>query len=157
MTEPLIDDARRLHLELRHRIVKLSARPNTRPMAMTLLARARAIERELQREAELSVEEVRTEAIVDAIAERWDEARGRDAILEANLGRLAEKSGVLRAERTRIEARLAAERVAATKTQELLDLRLKVSVSPVSKRVPVRRILGRSFGTGRGNRQTTTG
>jgi hypothetical protein len=126
-SDPLIADVRRLHLELRHRIVRLQADRKTRPFASSLVARARAIERELDREAELTVEEVRTEAIVDALAERWDDLRGRDPLLEANLGRLAEKSGVLRAERARIEARLSAERAAVRKMQGLLDLRLRVA------------------------------
>jgi hypothetical protein len=100
----LIDDARRLHRVLLRRITLLTARPATKPFAVSLVSLARSIERELQREAELSVEEVRTEATIDALAEHIDEMRVTGGIQEMQLGRLAEKSGHLRAERARIEA-----------------------------------------------------
>jgi hypothetical protein len=125
--EPLIDELRRLRLKLLRRITLLSARPLTRPFATGLQALSRSIERELLLEAELSVEEVRTEATIDAIAEHMDEQRVTEGILGTQLGRLAEKSGYLRAERTRIEARLSAERAAARKTQELLEVRLRAA------------------------------
>ena len=125
--EALVEELRRLWLELLHRIQILKARPATAPLATALAARANAIDRELMREAELSVEEVRTEATIDAIAEHMDELRVREGLLESRLGHLAEKSGILRAERVRVEARLAAERAAVEKTQRLLDLRLRAA------------------------------
>jgi hypothetical protein len=125
--DPVIDDARRLHLVLLRRIKLLTARSTTKPFAVSLISLARSIERELQREAELCVEEVRTEATIDALAEQIDEMRVMGGIQEMQLGRLAEKSGHLRAERARIEARLSAERAAAAKTQQLLEIRLRAA------------------------------
>ena len=125
--EPLIEELRRLRLVLLHRIAILRAHPSTKPLAIGLIQLSGSIERELVREAELSVEEVRTEATIDAIAERIDELRIDEGLLQAQLGKLAEKSGYLRAERVRIEARLSAERSAAKKTQQLLDIRLRAA------------------------------
>jgi hypothetical protein len=125
--EPLIEELRRLRLVLLYRIAILRARPSTKPLATALIQLSGSIERELEREAELSVEEVRTEATIDAIAERVDELRLDEGLLQAQLGKLAEKSGCLMAERVRIEARLSAERSAVKKTQQLLDIKLRAA------------------------------
>src|SRR5262245_28284183 len=123
----LIDELRELHLALVHRSTRLRARRTTAPLATGIAARATAIGRELAREAELCVEEVRNEAMIDAVAERMDELRVRTGTLETELGKLAERNGELRAERIRLEARLLAERSAVKKTQQLLEVRLRAA------------------------------
>jgi hypothetical protein len=117
-TEALVRELHRVRLQLLHRIARLTARPATAHLAHRLRVHERAIERELALEAALSVDEVRTEAMIDAAAERSD---------VVDMGRLAEKSGVLRAERTRIEARLYAERVASREAQQLLERRARAA------------------------------
>ncbi len=123
----LIDELRELRLVLVHRSTRLRARRTTLPLATGISARATAIGRELAREAELCVEEVRNEAMIDAVAERMDELRVRTGTLETELGKLAERNGELRAERIRLEARLLAERSAVKKTQQLLEVRLRAA------------------------------
>lgn len=109
---------------------RLSARPATQSLSFGVAARAKAIEVCLERDTAWAIAATRLRAEFGATLERLSElrkSRGTGARLlewELRLQHLAEQDGALRAERARLDARLAAEHRAFLTTWALLQIRM---------------------------------
>lgn len=109
------DSLRAHRLEAAYLVARLDAHARTRPLKHGLEARGVAIDRYFHKDADVAVRVARALAELHAAQERGEEAGLTEA--QARLG-------ALRAERTRLDARLAAELHAFATTKTVLQIRL---------------------------------
>jgi len=107
-------------LEAAYLVARLSAHDRTRPLVHGLAARGVAIDRYFDKEGPLAVRAAEVLAEHQALCER--QAEGDD--VEAALAEVRERIGALRADRARLDARLAAELHAFATTRSVLQIRL---------------------------------
>lgn len=105
-------------LEAAYLVARLRSEARTRPLVHPLEARAIAIDRYFDREAE------HAERAARALAERsaLEEARAEGA--DVDLAPVHARIGALRADRARLDARLQAELQAFATTKKVLEIRL---------------------------------
>ena len=108
---------------------RLASDPRASSLLIGLAARARSLGQTRRMEARVAQEEVRLEASYDATLEALEaEDLPGDQVetLDARLTDISRRMGEIRAERTRVRARVALERRAFLRARKLLDIRSSV-------------------------------
>ena len=108
---------------------RLAPDPRASSLLIGLAARERSLGQTRRMEARVAQAEVRLEASYDATIEALeaeDLPREQIEILDGRLTDISRRMGEIRAERTRVRARVALERRAFLRARKLLDIRSSV-------------------------------